>query len=262
MPGKAAIDFWADTYEVNYGDCTTIHWAVEGVQAVYLEYGGSSGGVTGSESRKVCPASDGGVYRLRVVLPGGAQETRDIAIKVVGSAPSQPPEQLPEQPPEPEKDSSPPTVSSVSAGEKTVYYGNCGDGYPSSFDVSATVEDDASGVAQATLFYDLGGSSMKTGMYPAGDGTWAASVDIGGDAYGALGGGNGEISILVSATDGAGNTGEGGGGSISVEFCPGLTPTRGDSVGHVCDVTSLHAADVTLKRDLHCVHRRPQGPIL
>ena len=221
-PGKTSIDFWADAGQVNYGDCTTIHWAVEGVQAVYLEYGGSSQGVTGNESRKVCPSSDGEFYRLRVILSGGGQETRDLTIGVVGSPPpKQPPEQqLPEQQP-PQKDTTPPEVSSVSIGTKTVYYGSCGGMYPTSFDVTATVGDDPSGISQVMLWYTYTGSWMTAAMYSKGGNTWVASQDISQDAYSALGGGNGQISIRVSATDGAGNTGERDGSPISVEFCPG-----------------------------------------
>ncbi len=71
------IDFWADQREINRGDCTTLHWEVQGVQSVYL----NDSGVVGVGSQQVCP-KESKTYKLKVVLMDGSVDTRDIRIRV------------------------------------------------------------------------------------------------------------------------------------------------------------------------------------
>ncbi len=75
--GGYYIDFWADRKEINRGECTTLHWEVQGVQAVYL----NDKGEVGVGSKQVCP-SESKTYRLQVVKTDGGVDTREIRIKV------------------------------------------------------------------------------------------------------------------------------------------------------------------------------------
>ncbi|PKO22254.1 MAG: hypothetical protein CVU38_10390 [Chloroflexi bacterium HGW-Chloroflexi-1] len=74
-PAWASI-FWADRYTLAPGECTTLHWQVEDVQAVYL----NDSPTTGREDRQICPAQTM-VYKLRTVNSSGTQE-RTVTITV------------------------------------------------------------------------------------------------------------------------------------------------------------------------------------
>jgi polar amino acid transport system substrate-binding protein len=89
VPG---IAFWADTYHLEVGQCTGIHWNVQGVQAVYFYQQGQSWenhGVTGKEDRTVCP-NQSTTYYLRVVFTDGRVETRELRIEVAAPPASAP----------------------------------------------------------------------------------------------------------------------------------------------------------------------------
>ncbi len=73
-----SIDFYANTYTINQGDCVTLGWDVEGIKAVY--YQGT--GVTGHETREECPASTT-TYQLRVVRMDDTEVIRQITIFVI-----------------------------------------------------------------------------------------------------------------------------------------------------------------------------------
>lgn len=75
--GGYYIDFWADRKEINRGECTTLHWEVQGVQAVYL----NDQGVVGVGTQQVCP-KESKTYRLKVVKMDGGVETREIKVRV------------------------------------------------------------------------------------------------------------------------------------------------------------------------------------
>ncbi len=64
------------------GSCTKIHWDVNNVQAVYLDYNGKRRGVAGQGSQSVCPSSDGKTYKLIIVRRDGGQESRTVRIDV------------------------------------------------------------------------------------------------------------------------------------------------------------------------------------
>jgi ABC-type amino acid transport substrate-binding protein len=88
-PGVA---FWADSYQLQGGQCTGIHWDVQNVQAVYFYQQGQSwenNGVTGKEDRTVCPTQST-TYYLRVEYTNGAVETRELRIQVAAAPPSAP----------------------------------------------------------------------------------------------------------------------------------------------------------------------------
>jgi polar amino acid transport system substrate-binding protein len=86
------IAFWADTYYLTLGQCTTIHWDVQNVKEVYFYQQGESWeghGVGGKEDRQVCP-SQTTTYYLRVVKNDGSVETRELRIDVAAPPSSAP----------------------------------------------------------------------------------------------------------------------------------------------------------------------------
>jgi hypothetical protein len=86
QPGPS-INFWADATSLRGGQCTTLHWNVTGVRAVFLTHGGRRQGVVGQGSQSVCPAGTGETYRLSVTLQDNSERTRDIRINVTSPAP-------------------------------------------------------------------------------------------------------------------------------------------------------------------------------
>jgi Tfp pilus assembly protein PilN len=76
-PGAAQISFWAGRESVEEGECTTLHWDVEYVKAVYLE----GEGVPGHDMQQVCP-SHTKTYILRVIKMDDTVEVRHITITI------------------------------------------------------------------------------------------------------------------------------------------------------------------------------------
>jgi hypothetical protein len=74
------IDFWADDEGVEAGSCTTIHWRVQNVQAVFLD----GNGVAGEGSHQTCPCEEE-THTLTVTLLDGSQTSRSLTIRVKGS---------------------------------------------------------------------------------------------------------------------------------------------------------------------------------
>ena len=70
------VRFWADTTRLAAGECTTLHWDVEHVDAVYLD----GQGVTGHEARPVCPPHTQ-TYELKTVA-GGQESVNRVTIEV------------------------------------------------------------------------------------------------------------------------------------------------------------------------------------
>ncbi len=84
-----SIQFWADSTSINLGDCTTIRWEVENVQAVWVYPVGQpyeQFPTTGSGSRQVCPTQTT-TYELRVQLNDGTVQIRQLTITVNSSNP-------------------------------------------------------------------------------------------------------------------------------------------------------------------------------
>jgi hypothetical protein len=71
------IDFNADSATLNTGECTWLRWGVDNVKAVYLD----GEGVTGHESRKVCPTTTRS-YQLNVTCQDGTQAQKSLDIRV------------------------------------------------------------------------------------------------------------------------------------------------------------------------------------
>ena len=83
-PPVITINFWSDQSAVGHDQCTVLHWSVNNVRAVYLDYRDKdkSYGVAGNDSRQVCPSSDGKRYRLRVIKQDNSEDTRDLTVDV------------------------------------------------------------------------------------------------------------------------------------------------------------------------------------
>lgn len=84
QPPSADVQFWADRTNIKQGECATLYWDVQNVQAVYLYEQGQNWqdhGVNGEGSRRVCPAQTT-TYDLRVVKQDGSIEVRQITINV------------------------------------------------------------------------------------------------------------------------------------------------------------------------------------
>lgn len=79
-PPAPDISFRADTTQITAGQCTTLHWDVEHIQAVYLD----GAGVTGHGEQTVCPVQSQ-TYTLRVVHAAG-ETNRRVAIEVAAAA--------------------------------------------------------------------------------------------------------------------------------------------------------------------------------
>ena len=76
----ADVSFWADQYNIDSGDCTTIRWDVTNATAVFLD----GVPVTGQGAHEVCPTSTT-AYNLHVEAPSG---NVDQVVTVTVSTPS------------------------------------------------------------------------------------------------------------------------------------------------------------------------------
>ncbi len=75
----------ADSAYIAAGQCTTLRWDIDNVQAVYLIDGGSQQGAGGHDAHNVCPGSTT-TYTLRVVGSDGATHDFPITVNVSGNA--------------------------------------------------------------------------------------------------------------------------------------------------------------------------------
>ncbi len=79
------ITFTADRTVITQGECTTLRWNVQNVQAVYLYVVGENWQnypTVGQGTREVCP-SQTTTYELRVIHTDGSQEVRQVRIDVI-----------------------------------------------------------------------------------------------------------------------------------------------------------------------------------
>lgn len=86
---QPVLQFWANTTVINQGECATLSWNVQNIQAVWVYPEGQPYGnfpVTGQGSRQVCPQQTT-TYVMRVLLPNGSVVTQPITITVVSSNP-------------------------------------------------------------------------------------------------------------------------------------------------------------------------------
>jgi uncharacterized cupredoxin-like copper-binding protein len=80
---SAAINFRADRTTLNAGECTTVRWDVDNVQAVFYNDGSGDQGVGGHDARTVCPTVTT-IYYLKVVRLDGSTVVQQLTIIVAG----------------------------------------------------------------------------------------------------------------------------------------------------------------------------------
>jgi hypothetical protein len=170
---EAVINFWSDAPYVNAGQCTTLHWAVEGVREVYLN--GSP--VAGQGSQQVC-LCQAATYTLHVIKLDGSAEDRQVFIDVYGSC------ETPEPPPP--QDTTGPDISWVGlAWEDCQFYGQ------------ATISD-PSGVNETKFWYNVAGQGwFEEPMYDLGGGLWQTAAPISPNEWAT----SGDIEYSVWAND-------------------------------------------------------------
>lgn len=76
---NTGIAFSADRTNLNAGECANLRWDVDNVTAIFLD----GQGVTGHESRQVCPAATQ-TYTLMVARQDGSQQQAAVTILVTG----------------------------------------------------------------------------------------------------------------------------------------------------------------------------------
>lgn len=78
------INFWVDNPVINQGQCTTLRWNVQNIQAVWVYPQGADFNLwpaTGEGSRQVCPTVTT-TYEMRVQLTNGNVEFRQLTVTV------------------------------------------------------------------------------------------------------------------------------------------------------------------------------------
>ena len=78
------ISFWADRTVINQGECTTLRWNLNNIQAVWVYPMGQNYlnfPVNGQGSRQECPASTS-TYEMRVLMRDGSIQFRQITVQV------------------------------------------------------------------------------------------------------------------------------------------------------------------------------------
>jgi heat shock protein HslJ/uncharacterized protein YraI len=86
---QPVMQFFASNTVINQGECTTLSWNVENIQAVWVYPLGqpfTNFPVTGQGSQEVCPQQTT-TYEMRVLLTDGTVQTQSITIQVITSNP-------------------------------------------------------------------------------------------------------------------------------------------------------------------------------
>ncbi len=95
---SAQISFWAERTTLEQGQCTTLRWSVEHVQAVWVYPQGERYyrfPRTGQGSEQVCPTNTT-TYEMRILLRDGSATFREVTISVAGPPPTVAPSPVPD----------------------------------------------------------------------------------------------------------------------------------------------------------------------
>jgi heat shock protein HslJ/uncharacterized protein YraI len=87
------ISFWADRTNINQGECATLNWSVQNVQAVWVYPLGehySRFPRTGQGNERVCPSTTR-TWEMRVLMRDGSLNFRQVTINVATPPPPPPP---------------------------------------------------------------------------------------------------------------------------------------------------------------------------
>ena len=88
----AQMSFWADQTTINQGECTTLHWSVVNVQALWVYPQGQpyqQYPQTGQGSQQVCPPVTT-TYEMLVLMRDGTTTIQQVTITVIPAAPADP----------------------------------------------------------------------------------------------------------------------------------------------------------------------------
>lgn len=90
---SADINFWVDRSTINQGECATLSWSVNNVQAVWVYPLGANYNAfprAGQGNEVVCPATTT-TYEMRVRMRDGSTQFRQVTINVNAPQPTPPP---------------------------------------------------------------------------------------------------------------------------------------------------------------------------
>ncbi len=201
------VQFWADTANINAGQCTALHWRTEYVQSVLL----NGEGVVGDSDRSVCPGSST-TYTLLVQYAGGSA-TRQIVIHVTPLTPTRTPTRTPTP-----RDTAGPSILQIRESTNSMWYGAPGCGGSYSVDIDANVTD-PSGISDATLYYRRRGNLAwaTKGMSVKSAGWYTARVLS--SELGLTGNTTQTMEYYVRARDTRGKATNGSVGTVTVGYC-------------------------------------------
>ncbi len=77
----------ADQRWVQPGQCTTLRWDVDGIQAIYFFDGANEIGVAGHDTRQVCPTQTTN-FQIRLIAQDGSLERYEVSVAVGEPPPS------------------------------------------------------------------------------------------------------------------------------------------------------------------------------
>ncbi len=197
---QLVAQFYADQTQVEVGSCTRVYWHVVNAKAIYLTGDTGEVGVTGPDgSASVCPPYPSRTYILRVVKLDNSQANFKVTVSAV--------------------DTTPPSISNVSANPTTIAHSQCG--WPSTSTIRAMVTDNDK-VNRVILNYTFYASESTATPYSqpmtlTGGNYYQAVISADALANSMSGG---SISYTINATDRAGNPSQSGPYQINVQYCP------------------------------------------
>lgn len=170
------IDFSADSTSLTAGQCTNLRWNSGNIQAIFLD----GQGVTGSETRQVCPTTTT-TYTLTANSASG-QLTKQVIIQVTGAPPVQKP-----------------SFGSITWDNNTFYnVEGCG---PTTLFISAEISNADTAVVVYTV---QGGPQLQQNLSHRNNNTWTVVInntDITNNI-----GATGQMPFYLVATNSAGSS--------------------------------------------------------
>lgn len=205
---QAQVSFTADSTNINFGQCTFLHWKAQFATAVLLD----GAEVASVDQRQVCPQTKT-TYRLHVeALSGNIDQS--IVIRVTPPTPTF--TTVPQ-------DKTGPDVFNYQEKPDPSFYGSTAPG--DSMTTFGAMVSDPSGIAKVQFLYSYNDGKSWNSIKGSdlGGGYYSATIDnnAGNQAYNTLGGATGKIIWYVIATDTFGNDSISGYQSASIQYWPG-----------------------------------------
>lgn len=206
-PGAPVIDYFtANPATITAGQSSTLRWgAVSNATSASIDP--DLGGIPTPGSTTVSPGSTT-TYTLTATGCGGTTR-KQVTVLVKNPSPTpRPPTRTPAPPP---PDTTPPTISGLSANPTKIWVVSSGCASNPQYTTISVRVSDPSGVQTVVASWSLAGPSGQTGMNSAGGNLYQANI----------GGFNssGTLSISVTATDAANNSSQAGPITVTVAPC-------------------------------------------